>query len=59
VIIIIQLLDSAIKLYKALRPGMPLPWENWRLEHDIEEMASRAEQFGEAMEARAKKPRGS
>jgi len=55
IVIVITLIDAAIKLYRALRPGVPLPWENWRIEEDIEEMGERAEQFGKAMETRFKK----
>ena len=58
IVIVITLFDAAIKLYKALRPGVPLPWESWRIEEDIEEMGERAEQFGKAMEERFKKREG-
>jgi hypothetical protein len=56
IVLVITLIDAAIKLYRALRPGVPLPWENWRIEEDIEEMGEKAEQFGKAMETRFKKP---
>ena len=57
IVIVITLIDAAIKLFRALRPGVPLPWENWRIEEDIEEMGEKAEQFGKAMETRFKKRR--
>ena len=56
VVIVMTLIDAAVKLFKALRPGVPLPWEAWRLEEDIEEMGEKAEKFGKALEARFKKP---
>ena len=55
VVLIIQMFEVALKLYKALRPGMPLPWETWRIEEDIEEIGERAEQFGNAMEEKFKR----
>jgi hypothetical protein len=56
IILIMSLIDAAIKLYKAARPNSPLPWEAWRLEEDIEEMGEKAEKFSKALEARLKKP---
>jgi hypothetical protein len=55
IVIILSLIDAAVKLYRALRPGVPFPWENWRLEQAIEEMAEEGEAFGQAMEQRFKK----
>jgi hypothetical protein len=53
--LIVSLIDAALKLYRALRPGVPLPWEGWGLEQAIEEFAEEGEAFGQAMEARLKK----
>lgn len=53
IIIIISLIDAAVKLYRALRPGRPLPWH---IERDIEDMGEKAEAFGKALEARFRKP---
>lgn len=55
VVIVISLLETAVKLYKALRPGAPLPWESWPLEQTIEDFASKGEAFGKAVENRFKK----
>lgn len=55
--IIIALIDAAVKLYRALRPGVPLPWETWRLEQDIEDFAAKGEAFGQAVSDRMKQKR--
>jgi hypothetical protein len=57
--IIVSVIDAALKLYRALRPGVPFPWESWRLEQAIEEMAEEGEAFGQAMTDRVKKQRKS
>lgn len=55
--ILIALIDASVKLYRALRPGVPLPWETWRLEQGIEDFAAKGEAFGQAVSDRIKQER--
>lgn len=57
VVFAISLIDTAVKLYKALRPGAPMPWEAWRLEQAIEDVAEQGEALGKAFEERIKNTR--